>query len=385
MRLKLPAMPSPSAHSWNWLRTGDEVFPAMLAAIEGARSSVCLETYIYAPGALGERVRAALIRARQQGARVRVLADALGSLNLPDGFWSPLRAVGGEARFFNPVNLNRLGIRDHRKLLVCDDRVAFVGGFNIAPEYEGDGVTRGWRDLGLRLEGPLAVQLAEAFDEMFSLADFQHQRFVRLRRRLWQPAPASPGAQLLLSGPGRGRNPVQRALLRDLSGARQAQIMVAYFLPTGRLHWLLGRVARRGGRMQLVLPGKTDVTVSKLAAESLYRRLLKARVDLFEYDPQVLHAKLFVVDDAVYVGSSNLDPRSLSINYELMIRFEEPRMAAEARVLFDEARQHSRKVELAEWSRSRSLWMRLKARWSYFLLARIDPYLSRRQWQSLPD
>src|SRR3954452_11821911 len=130
----------------NWLCTGEEVFPAMLAAIEAARDSVCMETYTYSAGLLGERFREAFIRARKRGVRVRVLFDSLGSKGLPAAFWGPLREAGGQAREFNPWKLIRLGIRDHRKALICDNRVAFIGGFNIASEYEGDGVTRGWRD-----------------------------------------------------------------------------------------------------------------------------------------------------------------------------------------------------------------------------------------------
>ena len=154
----------------------------MLAAINGAQESVCLEIYFYASDSLGERFREALIRARQRGARVRVLIDALGSIGLAAAFWQPLRAVGGEVRHFNPLALDRLGVRNHRKLLVCDGRVAFVGGFNIASKYDGDGVTRGWFDLGLKLAGQLPGQLAVTFEEMFARAEFQHKRFIRLRK-----------------------------------------------------------------------------------------------------------------------------------------------------------------------------------------------------------
>src|SRR5438445_7140795 len=168
--------------SFNWLCTGREVFPAMLEAIEAARQSVDLEMYTFAPGALAERFGQALLASRQRGIRVRVLLDAIGSINLPSAFWKPLRALGGEVRQFNPLALGRFGIRDHRKLLVCDEKVAFVGGFNIASEYDGDGVTRGWCDVGLKIEGPLATELAASFEEMFVRADFRHRRFVRLRK-----------------------------------------------------------------------------------------------------------------------------------------------------------------------------------------------------------
>src|SRR5512133_735970 len=126
--------------NYNWLCTGHEMFPAMLAAIGAAKRSVLLETYIFSPGALGEQFRTALIAARKRGLEVRVLLDAFGSYTLPADYWSALRAAGGQVRLFNPLSLNHLGLRDHRKLLVCDNTMAFVGGFNIAAEYDGDGV-----------------------------------------------------------------------------------------------------------------------------------------------------------------------------------------------------------------------------------------------------
>lgn len=356
----------------------------MLTAIDAAQRSVCLETYIFANSPLGVRFLASLSRAAERGVRVRVLVDALGSLELPDSFWSALRAAGGEAKFFNPIALKRIGIRNHRKLLICDE-TAFIGGYNIAPEYEGDGVTRGWRDLGMRLEGPLVIQLAASFDAMFNLADFRHKRFVRLRRAALPRSAAATGEQLLLGRPGFGRNLIRRALRADLQRARSIQLMVPYFLAPQRIPRQLRRASRLGGAVQLILPGKSDVAISQLAARSQYRRLLKAGAEIYEYQPQILHAKLFVINDVVYVGSANLDPRSLSINYELMLRFENPQMAVEARALFAASLPHCRRVDLAEWRGTRTLWTRLKQRWAYFLLARIDPYLALKQWRALPD
>ena len=140
-------MSSSQVTKWKWLLCGDEAFPAMLAAIDAASKSIRLEVYIFSDDELGHRFRDALLRAGQRGVAVRVLVDGIGSNDLPDDFWSSLKQAGGEARVFNPIALKRFGIRDHRKLLVCDARVAFIGGFNISHEYEGDGVKQGWRDL----------------------------------------------------------------------------------------------------------------------------------------------------------------------------------------------------------------------------------------------
>jgi cardiolipin synthase len=369
----------------NWLCTGERIFPEMLSAIDQARDSVSLESYTFSVGTLGERFRDSLVRARQRGARVRVLIDGLGSAGLPAAFWDPLKAVGGEVKIFNPLAFKRISIRDHRKLLVCDRQVAFIGGFNIAPEYEGDGVLCGWCDLGLRIEGPLANQLALSFEEMFARAEFRYKRFIRLRQFAAKRSVAWPMEQILFSGPGRGRNPIKRSLRRDLASAIDVKIMVAYFLPTRRLRRDLTRVVQRGGRVQFILAGKSDVLVSQLAGQSLYRRFLKAGVEIFEYQPQILHAKLIIIDDIVYVGSSNLDQRSLQINYELMIRFQNREFADQARAVFANTLGHCAPVTLQEWRETRSIWRRIKQRWAYFLLVHIDPFIARRQWKALPD
>jgi cardiolipin synthase len=378
-------LPATANVTCNWLCTGDEVFPAMLAAIEEARSEVCLETYTFAAGSPGERFRDALVQAQERGVHVRVLIDALGSYTLPGDFFEPLKAAGAEVKQFNPISLNRLSIRNHRKLLVCDDQVAFVGGFNIAPEYEGDGIKRGWSDVGLKITGALAAQLASSFDEMSARAEFQYKRFMRLRRFDAKKSVTWPTEQILFSGPGRGKNPIKYALRRDLRNAKDVKIIVAYFLPTWRLRRDLLEVAHRGGRVQLILAGKSDVLLSQLAGRSLYRRFLKYGVEIYEYQPQVLHAKLMIVDDVVYIGSSNLDQRSLMINYELMIRFESHEMAEQAREVFAGSLKHCERIELEQWRKSRSFWQKMEQRFAYWLLVRIDPYLAQRQWRALPD
>jgi cardiolipin synthase len=367
------------SNRYEWMRSGDEVFPAMLAAIDSAQASIRLETYIYTGDELGNRFRDALVNACERDVKVSVLLDAFGSQLLSSSFWGPLLAAGGEVRWFNPVLLHRLGFRDHRKMLVCDDADAFVGGFNISAKYQGDGVKSGWRDLGLRVCGPLAQSLAAAFDEMFERADFRHKRFARLRRSPAKRSVAAHEAELLLSAPGRGRNPFLRALRHDLDHAQTVQIISAYFLPTWRIRRDLARIARRGGKVQLILAGKSDVYLSQLAGRSLYRRLLRAGVEIYEYQPQILHAKLILIDDVVYAGSSNLDPRSLHINYELMLRFPDPKLAASARDCCADYITHSQRIELEAWRKSRSWWSRMKQRWAYFLLARVDPYVAR--WQ----
>jgi cardiolipin synthase A/B len=152
-----------------------------------------------------------------------------------------------------------------------------------------------------------------------------------------------------------------------------------------RLRRDLARIVRLGGSVQLILAGKSDVRLSQLAAQSLYRRLMKGGVEIYEYQPQILHAKLIIVDDVVYVGSSNLDQRSLGINYEVMIRFESREMADQARAIFAEDLKQCRLIQAEEWRKSRTFWQRLQRRAAYWLLVRIDPILARRKWRTLPD
>jgi len=334
---------------------------------------------------LGRQFLAVLLAAARRGVRVRVLVDAVGSWFLPEHFFRPLIAVGAEVRRFNPLHLWRFGVRDHRKLLICDQSVIFIGGFNVADEYDGDGVTRGWCDLGVRIENPvLAGELANSFEALFALSDFHRRPLQRLRafkrkRKLQKHA----SAELLPSHPGLGASPFQTALAHDLAKARNVRIISAYFLPTRRLRRDLVRVARRGGRVQLILAGKSDVPVSQLAARSLYHRLLKAGVEIYEYQPQILHAKLVLTDGIIYVGSSNLDIRSLNLNYELMLRFEDKAAAAEAREIFERVLKHSRRIERDQWRKTQSFWSRWKNHWAYFLLARIDPFVALRQFRTM--
>jgi cardiolipin synthase len=230
----------------------------------------------------------------------------------------------------------------------------------------------------------LAADLEASFDDMFARAEFKQKRFARLKR--WVPRRTGRGSeQLLLSGPGLGANPFKRAVRSDFRTAEDICIIAAYFLPSWRMRRELARVVRRGGRVRIVLPGKTDVLVSKLAAQSLYRRLLRAGVQILEYQPQILHAKLIITGDIVYVGSANFDQRSLNINYELMVRFKNSRLAADARGVFDAVLQNSKPILYESWRKERSVWSRLKQRWAYLLLARLDPYIAERQWRAMPD
>ena len=367
---------------FQWLRSGEDALNAMLGAIKQARWSVRLETYIFHAGPVAEQFREALLQARARGVKVQLLIDALGSISLSTAFWDPLVKAGGEFAWFNPISVKRWSYRDHRKLMVVDDRVAYVGGFNIADEYKGDGVTSGWRDLGLSVTGPVVDELARSFDSFFARAAFRHRRLQRLRKAA-NKVTEGRNWKLVLSGPGRHHGELRRTLGQDLAHARQVRIICAYFLPTWRLRKELLRVCKRGGRVQLILAGKTDVTLSQLASRRLYRMLMRSGVEIYEYQPQILHAKLFIFDDIIYVGSANLDVRSLRINYELIVRITDSKLAKEAVEMFDNDLQYCKKIDPASWRKSRTFWNKLKEDWAYFVLAKVDPYFAGRQMRTL--
>lgn len=376
-------MSPPPPNQFRWLTTGEQAFERALAAIRGAREAVDLEIYILAADEAGRAFLESLTQAAGLGVRVRVLVDSFGSITLPDSFWQPLRDAGGEVRWFNPFSLGRYSFRNHRKLLVCDGAVGFVGGFNISIDYAGDGVTRGWRDLGLEIRGPVVTLLGHAFAASWGNAGLRHSRIPQFRRSRARQKIQQQQCDLLLSGPGRNSNFIQRQLLNDLRRARQVDIMVAYFLPTLRLRHALTRVARRGGRVRMIFAGKSDIPMAQDAARSVYRRLLRAGVEVWEYQPQILHAKIILIDDVVYVGSSNLDTRSLQINYELMLRVADARLAAEARAIIAGDLRHSARITREAWRAEQTLWRRLRQRWAHFFFTRIDMFVARRHLRLL--
>jgi cardiolipin synthase A/B len=371
------------ATQFRWLRTVDESMEAMLAAIHQATHSVRLEMYIYTASKIGERFRDELVQAAQRGVRVSVLLDAWGSVALSDKFWEPLRALGGQVRWFNPLSLRRCGIRDHRKLLVCDESVAFVGGFNISTEYQGDGVTRGWYDFGLQVEGPLAEDLAGSFDTLFALADFKHRRFARFSRVVRQQIVSRREGQIIQAGPGHHPNFLKSVLLNDFKSAKSIRIIAAYFLPPRPVRRALIRAARRGARVQIILGAKSDVPLLQLAFRRFYQGFLRAGIELYEYQPQILHAKLIIADQVVYAGSANLDRRSFLANYELMLRVIDPGVVAEAEEIFTGNLPRCARVERSTWPMSRTFWNKLREWWAFFLLARVDACWSRRQLRNL--
>jgi cardiolipin synthase len=354
----------------------------MWRMIEDARSAIDLETYIYKRGAVGDRFRELLTAAAARGVRVRVLFDAYGSNDLPDEYFAALESAGGEVRRFNPKRLLRYSFRNHRKLLRCDDG-AVVGGLNIADEYDGDGVVRGWRDFAVAVEGPVAGALAASFERMWSLASFGQDAV----RGFWHGRPrrvpvGQSTKELLLSGPGCPTSELRRTLVADIRAARSFRAWAAYFVPSRRIAEAIRSVAHRG-EAAIVLGARTDVPMSRWASERLFARFLRAGVRIHDYRPQIVHAKVLVLDDLVYVGSANLDVRSLRINYELLLRIRSSSLAAQFREQFAADVGRSDEVLLASWRAQRRWWRVLRSYLAWLLIVRVDPYVASRKLQSL--
>jgi cardiolipin synthase len=194
---------------------------------------------------------------------------------------------------------------------------------------------------------------------------------------------SSPAGQIVLAGPGHNRHFLKSILIKDIRSARSLQIIAAYFLPVRPLRRALMQAARRGARVQIIVGAKSDVPLLLLACRRFYKAFLRAGIEIYEYQPQVLHAKLLIADRVVYVGSANLDRRSFVANYELLLRLTIPEVAAGAQDIFNATLTHCRRIEAKAWSNSRSFWSKLKERWAFFFLARLDPCVSRRQLRNL--
>jgi cardiolipin synthase len=233
------------------------------------------------------------------------------------------------------------------------------------------------------VDGPVVDALAESFARMWDLSAFgrrEFRDFWRTGRRLAVGARGQP--ELLLSGPGCPTAELRRRLLFDIRASRRMLAWAAYFLPSRRIGAAIRDAARRG-EAEIMLGERSDVPVSRWASERLFTRFLRAGLRIHCYRPQIVHAKALVLDDVVYVGSSNLDVRSLLINYELLLRIPSAALAARLRDEFESDRQHADTLELVRWRRGRRWWQGFRSYLAYQLLARLDPYVAARSLRSL--
>jgi len=362
---------------WNRVQPyfrGEEAFAAMLDAITGASRTIHLEIYIWADDRTGRRFRDALTERARAGIRVRAIYDSVGSFALTDAFFAPLRAAGATVLPYAPLlpwrknfGLNR---RDHQKILVVDDKLAFAGGLNLTDEYmpiEQGG--EGWYDIHARVEGLAVRDLAMLFRRIWVKSGGD---------RFAEPGPAQPilpvgeesvpGVQVFSNVWMRSRSHMRQAYLRAIRRSdRSIHIMNAYFIPDHGLRRAFALAAARGVSVRVIVPSRSDVPAVAHATRRLYSRLLSSGVRIFEWPGSMMHAKAGVIDGIwSTIGSYNLDKRSFLHNLEVGLIVVDGKTGELMDQRFEEACSISREITLEEWER-RGWWPRAKEWFCYQL------------------
>ncbi len=327
--MRLTGLPPRAGTHVELLLDNARAFESKTEAIRGAERSVWAEYYIVEDDATGTGFLADLAERARAGCDVRLLYDAVGSFDLPEESLTALRAAGGKAESFLPLNPLRrrwsAHLRNHRKLLIVDERIGFTGGMNVGDEYAGgswivSGAGRGhrnrpWHDAHLRIEGPAVFDLATVFAEDWTFA--AEERLVPSSIPL--PTDGGSVVAVLPSGPDQAANANAHVYFSALSGAlERCWLTTPYFVPDEPTVRALCNAAYRGIDVRVLVPAESDVPVAQAAGRFFYGTLLRSGVRIFEYLPGVLHAKTVVVDGSwALVGSANLDFRSFSLNFEL--------------------------------------------------------------------
>jgi cardiolipin synthase len=331
---------SAAPESVELLDGGGQAYPRMLAAIEHARRGIHLEVYAFAPAGVGARFVEALGHAAGRGVEVRVQIDGWGSARGGLAVADALQASGCEVRIYNrmlALLIGRFG-RNHRKILLVDDEVAFLGGINIGDENVDAGVRLAWADLALEIRGPQCAHLGQMI-------------------RGEADRPVDSVLRLYLCGLGGGWR-LRRRYLKAFTSARQ-RIHVAhgYFLPDRGIVHAITSAARRGVEVHLLLAGRSDVPFARSATRSLYRRLLGAGVVIHEWNDSVLHAKVATIDGRLLlVGSFNLDPLSLA-NLETLVEVADTHLVEQAEAWIQDHFTRSRTMTSVEASSWFHRWM----------------------------
>ncbi|MBM9613698.1 cardiolipin synthase B [Desulfobulbus rhabdoformis] len=352
---------------------GGNFFPALLAAIEMARTCICIEFYSIKADTTGMLLATALKKACRRGVGIVLIYDALGSFETPDAYWNDLREHGVECLPFNPPSLTRLrllDIRDHRKLVVIDGQTAFVGGLNVGDEYSGFGenYTR-WRDVGMRLDGPAAQELQRVFEGTWKRLDGSFRNFPQQS----EGEPQGEADVVIVNGrPHMNRPRIRNAFRLAMSGAEaKIQIMTPYFVPGPRVVRSLLRAVRRGVRVQIILPSISDVPVVKIVGRAYLKPLFAAGVQIYERQGTILHAKVMAVDTSwVTLGSANLDARSFHRNFEINVIVASQPFGQQVDTLFHEELEKSQRIDPLVYERRG--WFERFCEW---LLSPLGRYL----------
>ena len=338
------------------LNNGDEIFPAMLAAIRGARLTLTFETYIYWSGAIGREFADALAERARAGVKVHVLIDWVGSLKMDETLLDELARAGVEIERYHPLHwyhIARMNNRTHRKLLVVDGRVGFTGGVGIADRWCGNAQDPDhWRDIHYRVEGPVVAQLQAVF-----LDNWMKVSGKVLHGDGYFPALEAAGeasAQMFSSSPSGGGESMRLMYLLSITAAGQAiRLSASYFVPDALTIRTLVQARERGVAIQVIVPGAhIDAETVRRASRAKWGALLEAGVEIYEYQPTMFHCKVMVVDEVlVSVGSTNFDTRSFSLNDEANLNVYDAQFAREQIAVFERDRARAHRISVEAWRR----------------------------------
>jgi len=356
------------------MHDGASFYASELAAIAAAQRTIHIEAFIFHPSIAGDRFVAALAEAARNGMQVRVLVDAIGSFPTPDRYFDPVRANVGHVAWYQPscwFTVKRFNNRTHRELVIVDGAIGYIGGAGIGAHWldPQDG-SRAWRDTMVRVTGSVVAGMQGAFLDNWLEATGD----ILTDPQLYLP-PSTEGrrnAVVVSSVPSPARGSRARVLFQVLlaSATRSIDINTPYFLPDEGGRNELMRAARRGVRVRIVMPGKANNhPIARRASRTYYGELLDAGVEIFEYQPGMIHAKIFIVDGTwSVVGSTNFDNRSFELNDEVNLAANDPALAT--RLLEDFAMDLAQSVPItdAAW-RARS-WRERLAGAASLLLAR---------------
>jgi cardiolipin synthase len=336
------------------LNNGDEIFPAMLAAIRGARTTVLFETFIYWSGEIGNEFAQALSERARAGCNVHVLLDWLGSFKVEQDLVDAMKEAGVRVYRFHPLrwyNLGRINNRTHRKLLIVDGRVGFTGGVGIAPPWTGHAQDEDhWRDTHYRVEGPVVSQMQSVM-----LSNWSKASGIVLHGDDYFPAPREAGtqqAQMFHSSPSGGSESMQLMYLLAITAAvKTIDIGSAYFVPDAMTRLALVTALQRGVRVRVITPGRRiDTQTVRHASRALWGDLLEAGLEMYVYQPTMYHCKVVVVDGLLSsVGSTNFDPRSFHLNDEANLNVYDRDFAAHLTRVFEEDLARCRRFTLQDW------------------------------------
>jgi len=336
---------------------GESTYAAILAAIAAAKHHVHLEYYIWEPDRIGIRMRDALIERARAGVQVRMLVDGAGSSRLGRAFVRELQAAGVEFARFNPVRFRfvrrpRIDFRTHRKIVVCDGRVAFTGGMNVADAQSAALGPGYWRDTHVRIEGTAVWALQRIFLEDWFFATEKQFAF----SADYFPAPSGERrhvVQIVASGPDHDYLAIQRTYFTLMTRATERLwVTTPYFVPDEATSAALVTAALRGVDVRLIIPVRGDSRLIDLAARSYMPELIAAGVRVYEYQPRFIHAKTMVVDDDIaIVGSANLDNRSFLLNFEVTALIYDRGVAAQLATAFETDLASSVAIQAADIAR----------------------------------